>query len=124
MQTITWTQQPPTADQINKQVLIRYSTTSYEFDDVYTHPRTDVTYAVGSVTRYGDTVAIVLPVQQWTDDNITVFTTPMICFDIKGGMDKTPQTVDFGTIEGKRYLTTEYPLSFGEPNVVIHYAII
>ena len=121
MQTITWTQQPPTADQINKQVLIRYSTTSYEFDDMYTHPRTDTTYAVGSVTRYGDTVAIVLPVQQWTDDNITVFTTPMICFDIKAD---TPQTVDSITIEGKRYLTVEYPIVFGEPNVVIHYAII
>ena len=125
-QQIVWTQTAPTTNDIQKQVVVRYATTSYELDDMYTRPRTDITYGVGSITEYGDGdgVAIALPIQQWTDSGITTFTTSFICFDLPSGMDKNPTQIDHGTIEGKRYLSIEYPVSFGEPHVVISYAII
>jgi hypothetical protein len=123
-QQIVWTQTAPTVHDVSKQVVVRYATTSYEFDDTYNQARTDITYGVGSITEYGDNVAIALPIQQWTDSGITTYTTSFICFDLPSGMDKNPETIDHGTIEGKRYLSIEYPVSFGEPHVVISYAII
>jgi len=122
-QQIVWTQTAPIKADIQKQVVIKYATTSYEFDDTYTRPRTDITYGVGSITEYGDGVAIALPIQQWTD-SITTFTTSFICFDLPCGMDKNPTQIDHGTVENKRYLSIEYPIAFGEPHVVISYAII
>ena len=67
-----WNTVDPTPDLQKRQIVMKHMSTSYEFDDMYTHPRTDTDYYIGVILADDKGRMFITKLVDWFEDSVIV----------------------------------------------------